>query len=226
MIRQELPLEIRPESSLCYRDEDGALLCGDARNLIEVPDPSVDLVIVDPPFNVGFKYGAGISDRLTEDEYGEFTRQWFKEVLRVLKLDGQLFAIMPEDLHTQWRHLAPQNAKVLPWIKTFTSHLHSGPSYLNAWEPIMWVVHGERPNVFWRPKRYYADIDWFVGPNAAGESRVTPEMREHPAPRPTWLFEQIIMRATKPGDVVLDPMGGGWKQCCGSQTAGPAFHRL
>ncbi len=134
---QKLPLKLCTHSNAHYQADDGILLCGDARNLIGVPDASVDLIIADPPFNVGFKYGAGISDRLTENEYGEFTRQWFKEAFRVLKLGGQLFAIMPEHLHAQWRRLAPQNAKVLPWIKTFTSHLHSGPSYLNAWEPVM-----------------------------------------------------------------------------------------
>jgi len=220
---QGLPIEVRPDSRVCYQDEDGILLCGDARHLFEIPSASIDLVIADPPFNLGFNYGAGISDRLTEAEYGEFTRRWWDEAQRVLTPGGQLFAIMPEHLHALWRPLAPKNSRVLHWIKTFTSHLHNGPSYLSAWEPILWVVHGKSPNVFWRPMRYYTDTDWFVGPNAAGESRLTPEMREHPAPRPSWLFEQFIMRATKPGDVILDPMVGVGSSVVAARRLGRRF---
>ena len=136
MIPKDLPLQLRSESKVHYQADDGILLCGDARDLKEIPDASVDLVIADPPFNLRFKYGAGVSDQLTEAEYGEFTQRWRDGAMRVLTPGGQLFAIMPEHLQAQWRHLAPRGSRVLQWIKTFTSHLHNGPSYLSAREPI------------------------------------------------------------------------------------------
>ena len=67
------------------------------------------------------------------------------------------------------------------------------------------------------------DADWFVGPNAAGESRVTPEMRLHPTPRPTWLFEQFILRSTHPGDVVLDLMVGSGSSMVAARRLGRRF---
>ncbi|MDP3063677.1 MAG: DNA methyltransferase [Chloroflexota bacterium] len=206
-----------------YRADDGVLICGDARHLGEVPDDSVDLITTDPPFNVGVNYGAGISDRLTEDEYGQFTRQWLAEALRVLKPGGQLFAIMPEHLHVVWRSVVPVPAKVLTWHKTFVSHLHRGPSYLDATEPILWIVKGPRPSVFHRTMHFYSDVDWFIGPNATGESIKVPEMRLHPTPRPSWLFEEFVMRATNPGDVVLDPMLGSGPAVVAARRLGRRF---
>ena len=58
----------------------------------------MDLVITDPPFNVGISYGVGISDHLTEKQYQAFTCRWLTEALRVLKPRGQLYAIMPKHL--------------------------------------------------------------------------------------------------------------------------------
>ena len=92
---QGLPLDLLSDSSVPYRAEDGALVLGDARHLLEIPDASVDLVITDPPFNVGISYGVAISDNLSEKQYETFTMQWLTEALRVLKPRGQLYAIMP-----------------------------------------------------------------------------------------------------------------------------------
>ena len=85
---QGLPLDLLSDSSVAYRAEDGALVLGDARQLREIPDASVDLVITDPPFNVGISYGVGISDRLTEKQYQAFTSFWLAEMFRVLKPGG------------------------------------------------------------------------------------------------------------------------------------------
>ena len=109
-----------------------SFLSGDARRLGEVPGASVNLVIADPPFNLGLHYGPEIDDRSSGGEYEDFTRQWLSQALRVLKPGGQLFALMPHRLEVVWRSLAPAKARELVWIKNFTSPCIVGPRSLAA----------------------------------------------------------------------------------------------
>ncbi len=221
---QGLPLDLLSDSSVAYRAEDGALLLGDARQLREIPDASVDLVITDPPFNVGISYGVGISDRLTEEQYQAFTWRWLTEALRVLKPRGQLYAIMPKHLARIWRPLMPPDTQELVWVKSFINHLHKGPSsLLDGWEPIVWIVDGNKPLTFHRLMHFYGDLDWLMGPNATAESRHMIDLGSHPTPRPLWLMEKLILRSSDCGDVVLDPMVGSGTTVLAARRLGRRF---
>ena len=55
------------------------ILEGDALNLFKnIKSESVDLIIADPPYNLGKDYGNN-HDLKGFDEYLDFTRNWFKE---------------------------------------------------------------------------------------------------------------------------------------------------
>jgi len=49
------------------------------------------MVFADPPFNLGKKYGEGISDALQADEYLRWSKSWLAESVRVLAQGGALF---------------------------------------------------------------------------------------------------------------------------------------
>ena len=55
-----------------------------------LPNNSVDLVITDPPFNIGKKYDS-YSDNLKFEEYLNWCYSWLDETIRVLKPDGSLY---------------------------------------------------------------------------------------------------------------------------------------
>jgi len=75
-----------------YRSEHGILYQGDCLKLLSaLPDQSVDLVFADPPFNLGKKYGEGISDQMEVDKYLGWSKQWLEQSIRVLKPGGSLF---------------------------------------------------------------------------------------------------------------------------------------
>ena len=72
------------------------LIHGDCRRMVELPDGYVDLIMVDPPFNVSGIHGRRVfvygeegdpDDRPTED-YIEWTGEWLTECLRVLARVG------------------------------------------------------------------------------------------------------------------------------------------
>ena len=54
---------------------------------------SIDLVVTDPPYNLGKDYGNN-KDSLKKEEYLQFTKNWLLEVDRVLKNDGSIYVFM------------------------------------------------------------------------------------------------------------------------------------
>ena len=58
-----------------------------------INDGSVDLVIADPPYNLGKDYGNN-SDRQCFCEYLDFSRKWLSECHRVLKPNGTIYVFI------------------------------------------------------------------------------------------------------------------------------------
>jgi len=56
----------------------------------KISDESVDIIICDPPYNIGKDFGND-SDKQTMDTYLEWCDSWIKECLRVLKPNGTLY---------------------------------------------------------------------------------------------------------------------------------------
>ena len=70
------------------------LFQGDAFQLFkETPSSSIDLIIADPPYNLGKDYGS-YKDNRNFDEYLNFSRDWLGEAKRVLKDDGTIYVFM------------------------------------------------------------------------------------------------------------------------------------
>lgn len=69
------------------------LIVGDCvENMRQIPSESVDLIITDPPYNVGLHYG-GYNDNLNRDKYFEWCKVWLTECARVLKKNGNMFIV-------------------------------------------------------------------------------------------------------------------------------------
>jgi DNA modification methylase len=191
-----------------FRQEGLALIHGDAREMRELPAGSVDLVVTDPPFNVSFSdYGGGVKDSVSPEEYGRWTGEWLRECVRVLKDGGQLYAIMPLKWLAHWLPYVPEKWHLIAWCKTM-AHLHREKTYIRAWEPILWLTKGGGPTVFRRTYKFEDDRDWLIGTNAIAEAESLRFVKKHPTPRPAWLYEYFVLRASEPGMVVLDPMVG------------------
>lgn len=173
------------QARVLYQDERTALIHGDVQEMAEVPDDAVDLIVTDPPFNIGVKYGTAFKDRRSPSLYGAWTGEWLRECLRVLKPGGQLYSLMPLKWMPMWITYVPEPFHILAWCKTM-AHLHREKTYIRAWEPVLWLVKGGGLPATFHP-REGEELDWFTGVNAVGESRRIPQKRRHPTPRPDWL---------------------------------------
>ena len=67
-------------------------ICGEVTDRIKtIEDESVDLIVTDPPYNIGWKYDGGIDDR--RKDYDTWVSEWIEECFRVLKPTGSLYVI-------------------------------------------------------------------------------------------------------------------------------------
>ena len=207
------------------------LVHGDCRHMTELEDDSVDLVITDPPFNVSgrhgrreFDYGDGAqADALPPEEYASWCGEWIEECLRVLRPGGQLYSLMSLKWLPYWAPiLKGRYWRMLPWVKTM-AFLHRENTWLSAWEPIIWLVKEGAKHELRRAYRFAEDKDWVIGGTAVAEAEVNRLKKQHPTPRPDWIYEYFIVRSSKPGDLVLDPMMGSGTGARVSRRLGRRF---
>jgi len=67
------------------------IILGDAvQELRKLPDESCDVVIIDPPYNIGKDFGNNI-DKRELGEYVEWCKSWINESIRTLKPNGTIF---------------------------------------------------------------------------------------------------------------------------------------
>ena len=219
---------------------------GDCLTSLEsLPDESVDLVFADPPYNLQLAGGLtrpdqSLVDAVDDDwdkfgsfgEYDAFTRRWLAGVKRVMKPHATLFVI--GSYHNIFRvGSALQDLRFwilndIVWLKANPMPNFRGRRFTNAHETLIWA--SRTPDA----KRYTFNYealkaanddlqmrsDWFF-PICSGAERLKDEAghKVHPTQKPEALLARILMSASKPGDVVLDPFFG-------SGTTGAVAKRL
>ena len=104
----------------------------------EIPDGSVNLIIIDPPYNIGIKGEAW--DKYKPEDYFEFMRKVFAECERVLSPNGSFY----------WFHNdMPQIARLMVDIATHTSLVYN--SFITwdkgDWRALSWKNPSEKSNL-------------------------------------------------------------------------------
>ncbi|MBS0295542.1 MAG: site-specific DNA-methyltransferase [Proteobacteria bacterium] len=226
--------------------ETDVILTGDCvERLRALPDRSVDLVFADPPYNL--QLGGDLLrpdnskvDAVDDDwdqfesfqAYDAFCREWLTECRRVLKDDGTLWVI--GSYHNIFRlgaALQDLGFWVLNdviWRKTNPMPNFKGTRFTNAHETLIWAAksRGQKRYTFNYDalKAFNEDTqmrsDWTLA-LCTGEERLKGEdgQKAHPTQKPEGLLHRVLLAASKPGDVVLDPFFG-------TGTTGAAAKRL
>src|SRR4051794_14547004 len=101
------------------------LLCNDAvLEMSRLPGNSIDLIVADPPYNLGKDYGNNI-DTKAWSEYEQFTGDWLKEAIRILKPTGSIYVFMGVRF-ISWLFLALENNFKLNFNGWITWHYTQG----------------------------------------------------------------------------------------------------
>ena len=187
------------------------ITCGDSKVLSpQVPNESVDIILLDPPYNVGKDYGKKVDDSKKEADYIEWYRWICSESYRVM-CDGYLYVSCKTDhiwtLRPLWEEYGFEFRQLLIWHgANFASNSNIQRQEWNyLYEPILFFRKGEPPKMLQNTGLKADSVLDYVRPQSdySGDQR-----RQHVAQKPLLLYYNILGRT--PGQVVLDWfMGSG-----------------
>lgn len=201
------------------------IICADALiELQKIPTESVDLIVTDPPYNVStnlkidrskwgkkqrrkaiinFDYGEW--DRKTEDEFYQFTKEWFYECKRVLKKGGSIYIFFTKELISwfhEWRADDIKTKNIISWIKSNPLPAFNKTNYRSAVEFIYFgQKKGEKATFNFGEQKNMKN--WFEFPLVQGKVRT-----KHPTQKPLGLIQKFIQVSSNENDIVLDPFLG------------------
>lgn len=201
-------------------------ICGDAiEEMAKLPDATVDLLIADPPYNLGKNYGNNQDLRAWHD-YESFTRKWLVEATRLLKQTGSIYVFMGVRFMSRLFTILDEELKLCfnGWItwhytqgmgrKTGFSPRHEDILYFSKSTKFTFNLDDVRI-----PQKYYRSRNNMAGANPGDVwtfSHVhycSAERQKHPTQKPEALVERIIRASSNPGDLVLDPFVGSGTTC-------------
>ncbi len=202
-------------------EENHKIELGDAtQKLSSLVSDSVDLIVADPPYNLGKNYGNNI-DLRDRAEYQLFTKSWLSEAHRVLKPGGSLYCFMGVKFIARLYLLLEEDLAMIPqgWI---TWHYTQGMGRKRGFSPrhedILWFSKGKDATFNLDdvrvPQKYFRKRNNMAGANPGDVWQFShvhycaAERLPHPTQKPEALLERIIAASSHPGDLIVDPFSG------------------
>lgn len=186
---------------------------------------SFDLVVADPPYNIGIDYGTGSkADR--RDDYPAWCLLWIRQCYRLLRPHGSMWVVSGQEYGAHI-DIALQNVGFtirnrITWHETFGVYCHkkfgrcSRPIFYAVKSPKGFTFHADAVTIPSARQTKYGDRRAAPGGKIMGDvweiPRVCGTFRERvkgvPTQLPAELVRRIIAVSSNPGDAVLDPFAG------------------
>lgn len=192
-------------------------------------DNCVDHCITDPPYNMSKKNGLGWAfsshvtmsedwDMYPREEYLEFTRAWMREVCRVVKPNGNIFVFGSfHNIYDLGHVIHELDLKVLNsivWFKPNAQPNITCRMLTESTEQIIWACNELKDRATGWTFNYEVAKQLSGGKQMRNlwhfpyPSRKEREYGKHPSQKPIDIIARILLIATNPGDLVLDPFSG------------------
>ena len=201
----------------------------------KLPDKCVDLMIVDPPYNLTKNFGSSVFREMKDDEYAKWLDKWLKKTCRILKDDASVY------ICADWK-----TSIVIPYIagkyfvlqNRISWEREKGRGAKNNWknclEDIWFFTKGKdykfnldnvkilRPVIAPYRDKKGTPKDWFeknkqkmrlTHPSNVWTDISVPfwsmsENTNHPTQKPEKLIAKLVLASSDEGDVVFDPFLG------------------
>jgi len=198
----------------------------------KIIDKSIDLIFIDPPYNIGKDFN-GIKDSWKSDQdYLQWSYEWLNLCIEKLKDDGAMYVMTSTQNMPYFDIFLRKRITILSRIAWFydSSGVQAKNYYGSLYEPILFCVNN--------PKKYTFNshdimveaktgsvrklIDYRKPIPTVYNSKKVPgnvwefprvryrmdEYENHPSQKPIALMERIIKASSNKGDLILDPFAG------------------
>lgn len=201
-----------------------------------LPERFVDLLFIDPPYNLNKTFDNHSFKKMKDDEYEDWMTKWFVHLLNILKPSASVYVCC------DWKSSAAVYRVISKYLKVrnrITWEREKGRGALNNWKNCsedIWFATVSNQYYFNADavktmRRVIAPYkhpdgqpkDWYQDANGQ-PFRLTypsniwtditipfwsmPENTEHPTQKPEKLLAKIILASSKENDVVFDPFLG------------------
>ena len=185
------------------------------------------LIFTDPPYNIGIDYGEGEkADLLSPQAYMKWVRQWLGLCWDCLTDDGSLWVMIGDEYAAEYcSEIKATGFTVRSWIKWYeTFGVNCSNKFNRTSRHIFYAVKDESSFVFnpepvTRPsdrQTKYGDSRASAGGKLWDDVWQIPRLTgtcseripDFPTQLPLALVEPIVLCASMPGDLVVDPFNG------------------
>lgn len=217
-------------SSVCNR-----IICGDMEKVVDfLPDNFVDLLILDPPYNLAKDFNGLKFASMGNDDYIAYLDRWLGKLVRVLKKNASVYLCCDWQCSAACftvlaRYFTVRNRIVWQREKGRGARRNWKNSCEDIWFATVGKDYTFNIDAVKQKRRVLAPYrsngepkDWVE--EAAGKFRLTcpgnfwddisvpywsmPENTDHPTQKPEKLLAKLILASSDPGDMILDPFAG------------------
>ncbi|HWQ41759.1 MAG TPA: site-specific DNA-methyltransferase, partial [Desulfosporosinus sp.] len=181
-----------------------------------IRDESIDLILTDPPYNLGQHSTGNIKMSWRKDFNNDIAKwdatdfnplDWLEEFKRILKPKGNIFAFTSYNLLGKWHEVFDpefDTFQFVVWHKTNPPPKIFKSSFLNSCELIICCWNKGHT---WNFSKQNEMHNFLESPICMGRERLKGEYL-HPTQKPIRVLSHIIKIASNKGDTILDPFMG------------------
>jgi DNA modification methylase len=180
-----------------------------------------DLIIADPPYNVGKDYGTTV-DYVEKGDYIKFLRDWTLEASRLLKPHGTIYAFMGFRYISYLYEILENECNLFfnAWICWhYTQGQGRRKGFSARHDDILMFTKHDKNFTFNLddiriPQKYYRSVNNMRGANPGDVWEFShihycqDNRQNHPTQKPEGLIERMILASSNRGDSILDPFSG------------------